>query len=73
MLDLEDFKNSDDLEQKLKDVNWDDELSKLLASNDNNTNIQNNEQDSNQDSNADSKEDSEEDSGEDSNQQKSDE
>ena len=75
MLDLEDFKNSDDLEQKLKDVNWDDELSKLLASSDNNTDIQNNKQDSNQDSNADSKEDSEEDSGkdsgEDSNQQKS--
>ena len=67
MLDLEDFKNSDDLEQKLKDVNWDDELSKLLASSDNNSDTQNNEQDSNQDSNADSKEDS----GEDSNQQKS--
>ncbi|RIY20894.1 hydrolase, partial [Gardnerella vaginalis] len=31
---LEDFKNSEDLEKKLKDVNWDDELSKLLASND---------------------------------------
>lgn len=79
MLDLEDFKNSDDLEQKLKDVNWDDELSKLLASSDNNSDTQNNEQDSNQDSNADSKEDSGEDSGkdsgedsgEDSNQQKS--
>lgn len=34
MPNLEDFKNSEDLEKKLKDVNWDDELSKLLASND---------------------------------------
>ena len=70
MLDLEDFKNSDDLEQKLKDVNWDDELSKLLASSDSDS--QNDEQDSNQDSNANSGEDSGTDSGEDSNQHKSD-
>ena len=34
MPNFEDFKNSEDLEKKLKDVNWDDELSKLLASND---------------------------------------
>lgn len=34
MPNLEDFKNSEDLEKKLKDVNWDDELSKLLASDD---------------------------------------
>ena len=81
MLDLEDFKNSDDLEQKLKDVNWDDELSKLLASSDSDSDRENNDQNSNQDSNADSEEDSDKDSDtdfgadsdEDSNQQKSDE
>ncbi|MFU0539149.1 zinc-dependent metalloprotease [Gardnerella vaginalis] len=77
MLDLEDFKNSDDLEQKLKDVNWDDELSKLLASSDSDSDRENNDQNSNQDSNSDSDKDSDTDFGadsdEDSNQQKSDE